>query len=293
MARPSPQTDRIVAVINFLAVDSAGGATLSEIARRLRVSKATCYPMLAALTDTGFLSRHPTRKTFHLGPALIAAGRAAAERNPLLAEAREAMIHLGDDLDLTAWLLSAGDEHLRVVDQAWHSRRVTPYMRVGEQIPLSPPRGALFLAWSTERAVARWFERGSLDEPGRAYYLERLADIRESGYAISLEEVPLDQLRSLTAQLAEAVTRAERARLVEQIANQIGDKPHTLLTTLEPRRRYSIRSIDAPIFDDTRRVSLALGVTNLPVLAGKDAAAIVQQVCEAAERLSRSLPSRS
>jgi DNA-binding IclR family transcriptional regulator len=131
MARPSPQTDRIVAVINFLAVDSAGGATLSEIARRLRVSKATCYPMLAALTDTGFLSRHPTRKTFHLGPALIAAGRAAAERNPLLAEAREAMIQLGDDLELTAWLLSAGDLHLRVVDQAWHSRRVTPYMRVG------------------------------------------------------------------------------------------------------------------------------------------------------------------
>ncbi|MCU1346544.1 MAG: putative transcriptional regulator, partial [Acidimicrobiia bacterium] len=64
VARRSPQTERIVGLINYLTVDEVGhGVTLSELARRLGVSKATCYPMLEALTEAGFVIRHPARKT--------------------------------------------------------------------------------------------------------------------------------------------------------------------------------------------------------------------------------------
>ena len=74
MPRASPQTDRVVAVVELLTAHPGADFTLAELARRLGVSKPTCYPMLAALTRSGWLLRHPTRKTYRLGPALVPAG---------------------------------------------------------------------------------------------------------------------------------------------------------------------------------------------------------------------------
>ena len=74
MPRPSPQTDRVVTLLNILAADPSAGLSIAEIARRLGINKATCYPMLAALQDAGWLVRHPVRRTFHLGPALVPLG---------------------------------------------------------------------------------------------------------------------------------------------------------------------------------------------------------------------------
>ena len=48
MPRPSPQTDRVVAVLNLLGHDDAG-LTASDIARRVGANRASCVHMLAAL----------------------------------------------------------------------------------------------------------------------------------------------------------------------------------------------------------------------------------------------------
>ncbi|MGD9793864.1 MAG: helix-turn-helix domain-containing protein [Acidimicrobiia bacterium] len=283
VARRSPQTERIVGIINLLTVDTSGaGVTLSELARRLQISKATCYPMLEALTQAGFLTRHPARKTFHLGPALIAAGQAAATQNPLFERARDAMVELGHTLDLTAWLWSEDGDQLRLVDQAWHSRRVTPYMRVGELLPFTPPRGAAVVAWGDERAAISWLNRGHIDEAERPAYLERLVQVRDTGYVVTLEDVPIDVVRSLAGRLGDAMTPDDRARLLELLNNELPGGPGVFLTVVDPRERYSVRSIEAPVMASDGTVAFTLGVTNLPAMHGKDVTQVGDQVRAAA-----------
>ena len=68
MPRPSPQTDRVVAVIELLSSGDEG-ATMTEIARHLSINPATCVHVMAALTSAGVVVREPDRR-YHLGPAL-------------------------------------------------------------------------------------------------------------------------------------------------------------------------------------------------------------------------------
>jgi len=258
-----------VGLINYLTVDEAGqGVTLAELARRLGVSKATCYPMLEALTEAGFVVRHPARKTYHLGPAMIAAGNAAAKQEPRRELARDAMVRLGNELRITCWLYNADDTHLRVIDQAWHSRTVTPIMRVGERFQMVPPIGASIMAWASATRVARWLDRGSTPESERPGYLEKLAAIRANGFAAELEETPLDLLRSLVTELANATTPTERSRLVDLLAPRITSGSRAILISPDPDEHYNVQSINAPIFDEVGRVDLILGITNLPPLRG-------------------------
>ena len=85
--RPAPGVERVVAVLNFLAAHPDESFTLSELARRLDLNKATCHALLMPLTQAGYLLRHPTRMNYTLGPALdgvehLRAFLAAQEKSP-------------------------------------------------------------------------------------------------------------------------------------------------------------------------------------------------------------------
>ena len=59
--------------------------------------------MLTALTDAGYVLRHPVDKTFTLGPAVIAVGNAAAVRQYEFVDfARGEMQALADELAVAA-----------------------------------------------------------------------------------------------------------------------------------------------------------------------------------------------
>jgi DNA-binding IclR family transcriptional regulator len=94
VARPSPQTNRVVALVEILAARPNEALTLADVTRRLGVNKSTCYSMLQALTEVGWLLRDPFHKTYRLGPALVAVGRAASSGFPALDFVRPAMIEL-------------------------------------------------------------------------------------------------------------------------------------------------------------------------------------------------------
>lgn len=71
MSRPSPQTDRVIAIVNVLTERSARGATLSEVAAAIGQAPTTLVHVLGSLTAGGFLVRRPSDRRYHLGPALI------------------------------------------------------------------------------------------------------------------------------------------------------------------------------------------------------------------------------
>lgn len=74
-AGPVPAVERAVGILVALG-DGQGGATLTELARHLRIHKSTAHNILATLARHRFVSRDPGTRRFGLGPALAALGPA-------------------------------------------------------------------------------------------------------------------------------------------------------------------------------------------------------------------------
>ena len=204
MSRPSPQTDRVVAVVEMLA-GSPGGLNQSEIARRLGITPATCYPALAALERAGWLRRHPTRRTYALGPALIAAGQAAATGVDALEACRSRMVELQRRLGLSVLALVPAVDYASIAHIVADPRGPASALRVGDQIPFHPPLGATSTAWRSDAAVDRWLDRGGVTEPAaRQQCRDILAFIRQRGYSVELATSLDDRVRRHLVDLVRA-----------------------------------------------------------------------------------------
>jgi len=69
----------VVRILDFLAGRPEERFGLSDLARRLGLSKPTCLGIVTSLTDAGYLVRDPGDKTYRLGPSLITLGHKAQE----------------------------------------------------------------------------------------------------------------------------------------------------------------------------------------------------------------------
>lgn len=85
----SPAVARAVQVLDFLTTHPGRGFTLSELSRRLRISKATAHGILTTLTDRALVQRNPDTNEYRLGPALVPMG-SVAERSSRRSSTRSA-----------------------------------------------------------------------------------------------------------------------------------------------------------------------------------------------------------
>jgi len=74
--------------------DGEKDATLTQLARILRIHKSTAYNILATLIRHRFVDRDPATRTYRLGSALAALGGAAAGGRELVAHARPHLVRL-------------------------------------------------------------------------------------------------------------------------------------------------------------------------------------------------------
>jgi DNA-binding IclR family transcriptional regulator len=301
MPRPSPQTERVIAVVDLLATYPGEDFTLAELARRLGVSKPTCYPMLATLTRAGWLLRHPTRKTYRLGPALVPAGRAAATGAPVLDLARPRMASLAESSGLTCMGLAPSAEDLVVVEL------VRPPglaggpggafgLRLGDTIPPRPPFGAVLVAWHGDEAVDAWLRAGGATGERRRRYEADLAAVRRRGYAVELREPIQERIAWLADQLRSAVAdRGAAAQIHDLVDQAVGDlaDEHVLLTDIDPDRTYRPSSINAPVFDPEGAVALVVCLIDArTTMPGRDVADVGERVRSMTAEITRSLRGR-
>ncbi|HEY5886406.1 MAG TPA: helix-turn-helix domain-containing protein, partial [Acidimicrobiales bacterium] len=118
MARPAPAVDRAVEILDFLTDNPRDAFSLSELARRLDLNKASAHAILNALTDQGYLLRHPSRKDYRLGPRLIAVGEAAREQYPVVEFARDELRRLSEDLGTECVASAPIGNEMVIVDRA-------------------------------------------------------------------------------------------------------------------------------------------------------------------------------
>jgi DNA-binding IclR family transcriptional regulator len=267
--RPSPQTDRLVSLVDAIAERPEEGLTLSEIARHLAVTPATCHPMLASLTSLGWLIRHPTRRTYRLGPALVAVGRAAARGLGVLDIARPVMRRLRDDTELTCLAMTPGEYHVAIAEIVRAPGPELHRINIGAQAPITPPLGIGYVPWADEQTVRRWLD--GADSPIARGRMERaIANARRRGFAIELVTDVETRLGETLGELDEhlegldtlgAGASAARLRtLLEEIAAEIGASDGGQIDDLEPDREYRVGAISAPVHDRDGDLTLILSL---------------------------------
>ncbi len=249
MARPALSAERAIDILNFITNEPGHEFTLSELVQRLEVNIASCHSVLNALTKNGYLIRHPKHKTYTLGPALVAIGQASLERHPAIGMAREAAFELAQKTNLEVVLNARiGDEIVGLARYGkFHTSAAS--MRVGQHVPLIPPVGALWMAWSNEDDIQSWMQRlpHKITRAEKTSYNEVLRTIRSRGYAIYLENPATVQLGQTTEGISSSRESRDTKEQLTKLIDKLDVDVHNL-TNPESGKTYNVNIISAPIF---------------------------------------------
>lgn len=256
-ARRSPPTARVVALLDHLVAARGGRLGLSALARELGISKPTCLGILTELVAAGYLVRDPRDLTYGLGPALIAAGRAAQRGFVAGDVARRHLAPLVERYGGTCTASAVVGDEIMIIDAA-----VAPGaapVKVGERYPFAPPVGLMYVLWAPDGEFERWLAR----EPTLPVRMdrERLGEIvaacRASGYLVESLTPAGMRLHSLMAGVAAYDLPEEVRSLVGEMVSSLGERVY-LGAELNPRGRHPVNLIAAPAYDADGRQELVL-----------------------------------
>jgi len=241
----------VVRILDFLAGRPGERFGLSDLARRLGLSKPTCLCIGTSLTDAGYLVRDPGDKTYRLGPSLITLGHKAQESMRVSPAAREELRRLSARFGVTAALSGVIDDRITLLDLVAPAG-AQPGVEVGQSYPFAPPVGLMFVLWDDE-AERDWLAkeptiplRTNTDRLNRV-----IAVCRADGYLVECLTPGGRRLYSLMAGMSSSLPDELRA-LLGELVSDIGERVY-LRGENGGRRRHDISVISAPVYDHYQR----------------------------------------
>ena len=259
--RSSPPTQRVVAILDFMAEHPHDRFGLSELARHVGLAKPTCLGIVTTLTESGYLVRDSRDKTYRLGPSLIALGHIAQESMRVSPAAREELRRLSGTFSTTAALAAVVDDRITLLELVGPPGADVG-VRVGQSYPFAPPVGLMFVLWDDD-ALRDWLSRApTIPLRTDTQRLDRvIAECRTAGYLVERLTPGGRRLYALMAGMSSTLPDELRALLGELISD-IGERVY-LRSEAEARQRHDISVISAPVYDHHRRqimvVSLQIG----------------------------------
>ena len=207
------------------------------------------HALLGALTDAGYLARHPRLRTYTLGPSVVALGTAALETHPAIDLARDAARDLARETGLEVAVTTVAGDHIIFLARAGEpSPRAVP-VHVGQHVPFVPPLGSVFVAWGDAES---W-----LAQADDADALRPVLDaVRRRGYSIALEADARKRLGHALDDLASDPSDDRSRDTVDEIVAELAQRDYQL-RDLDPARSYDVSMIAAPIFGPAGEVALA------------------------------------
>jgi len=257
-ARPALSASRAIDVFDVFAAFPGRDFTMSEIMRATGINVASCHAILAALTERGYLTKRG--KAYRIGRPLVALGQAARASHPLVGRAQAAAEELNAELGVAVLLsTTAGGDILALTSlpgPEGRSARLLP----GQRVPLVPPNGAHFVAWSDTEQIEGWIARSQSNDPDEIEAWRRsLAITRRRGYQVTLRRALTPAFGDLLASMA----KGTQPLGYHSDAEDVADHGWTLEQpdTIEADTIYNVALIAAPIFDESGEavLSLALG----------------------------------
>ena len=289
--RASPPTSRVVSILDFLARHPHDRFGLSELARRLELSKPTCLGILTTLTESDYLIRDTADKTYRLGPRLISLGHIAQESMRVNPAAREVLRRLAATFDTTAALSAVIDDRItllevvgppsaavgvsagrsaatRGVAREGRGGATRETVRAGQSYPFAPPVGLMYVLWD-DTALQDWLAKEpTIPLRTDSERLDRVVDeCRGAGYLVERLTPGGRRLYAMMAGMSSTLPQELRALLGELISD-VGERVY-LSSEASPagptrsKKRHDISVISAPVFDHHQRqamvVSLQIG----------------------------------
>jgi DNA-binding IclR family transcriptional regulator len=244
---PSPAVLRATDVLLELAADPTRPFSVTELARRLAIPRATCNSLLLGLAERGFVRRDASLR-YELGPAGIVLGDAARAANPAL---RAAGVHaeaLARAQSLVVAVTIRDGDQTRVTSVFDFGPAFGIRPRAGDAIAIVPPFGATFVAWEDESHVSAWLQRADppLTPAEQARYDEALAAVRRRGFSVTVTPGRQPELASALERLLSdpesdpPPTRDEAIRVVTH--------SEYLASELDPRGTIRLMQVSAPVF---------------------------------------------
>jgi DNA-binding IclR family transcriptional regulator len=275
-----------VAVLELLAAHPDERFTLSEVARRCMLNKATAHALLNALSERGVLLRHPTEKRYSLGPRLILVGEAARRGYTATDFAPPIVAGLAATTGLWARAWQVRGDQLVCVAQAGAPAGSVHAAAVG--VPLAPPLGAAVIASSDEPTREAWLARAAVGD-AVSPALDALAAVRDWGYAATLASDEWWAFAGVWRAAAgdghdgDGQDGADGRSLLAAIGRQ-----HLLVTRLDDGESYRLAEVSAPVFDVSGLAVLMVSVTCVPgmVVPASDVRALGRRVMAAADGLT-------
>lgn len=262
MTRPALSATRGIAIIDFLAAYPERPFTLSEISNAVEINVASCHSVLNALVNGGYLSRDLSQKTYLLGPALVAVGKAALQDQPLLELAQNAAERLASELEQPVVITAPVNDEILAIDSVAAPSGKMPRMLAGQRMPHIPPVGALFLAWSSQAARDEWLARltPSADAELISVWQNDLTLIRERGFQLSVRAPVLVDFATHMKEMAE-IRRIPKIKV--EIRNVINSLDHRIYQPefIDLDEEYEVVQISAPIFDQSGSARFGIHLT--------------------------------
>ncbi|RVT89885.1 MarR family transcriptional regulator [Sphingomonas crocodyli] len=276
MSRLSPAVARTVAVLNFFADHPGQAFTLTDIVSSLKISRATCHALLAALVEAGYLYRSNS-KTYLLGSALARLAEAArGSLSPLQVAAPE-MRALADEFDVIVAAIFLEKDEAVVRERASSVSHLGWSIFPGTRIPLRPPFGSVFVAWSSDAEVDAWVDR-ALPPPSddeRRKMRESIEFVRRWGFQIALRKVHV-------------MNEGHAQSLVYRT-----DQTDYLVSELDPQREYNLGSVSAPVFDPRGKIAFVIGVMGfIRPMKGSEVQHVGRRVREVCDRVTNFIGGR-
>jgi DNA-binding IclR family transcriptional regulator len=284
---PSPAVLRAGEVLRHLARHPTRSFTVSELARAVDVPRATCDSILQALAAQRFVSRSADDLRYELGAGSIELGEAARIANPGLQAAQVEAERLARALGACVAVCVHDGETARVLEVFDFAPLFAVRARVGQAIPLVPPFGAVFVAWSEDEAEA-WIARAgdSLTPSERAGYRDALAAIRRRGYSVSIA-TPQPALADSVEAFASSPGSEDARRAQDEL---IREAMHSAYLPMDLGAGEALRvgQISAPVFDRVGRVAASLLVPGPDrEISSQELPLLAHGLVEAATRATR------
>jgi DNA-binding IclR family transcriptional regulator len=246
MPRSSPSVLRVVAVLNFFADHPGQAFTMTDVARSLKISQATCHGVLSGLLESGYLYR-TSEKTYVLGPALLHVSEVTKNHFSPMQIVQPDMRMLADSYEAVC-VAAFREGHDVVLRERAVGVSLLGYSPPrGTRQPLLPQFAAPYFVASSPAEVRDWVE--DFQPPYSPEHMnslfEGIAFVKQYGFLFGVLLPGVARNRDSPQWLTE---------------RRLFDAPIVPQLELNPADTYNPTFLSAPIFDARRKVAFCLSL---------------------------------
>ena len=263
---PSPAVKRAARLLKLLAAAPRTAFTLSELARGVGISRASCQTLVLALSSSGLIVRRDGGPTYKLGLELVALGEAAKMSTDVVALAEGELRPLGAKFRACGMAGAVSGADIVIFAAISPPHPLGYSVAAGSRLSFRAPVGLIYLARATEAEVEAWLAAAAppLSKARKDQIIKDLANIRARGWSASTRMIAARDPDLLTVH--EATAREFKME------------------------RVNVVGISAPVVDLSGKMVCALALTAFPApLSGSQIYETAAAVKAAADSMTRQL----